>query len=233
MKKEKKIRQEFFTNASHELKTPITSIRGYAELLNTGMVKDTVQQRDFLNRIMKETDHMTDLINNILMISRFETNETEVVKAEVKFVSLVEDVVYELMPVAKQYQVTLQWSCEPVSMQASEQQIREMFTNLINNAIKYNVPGGTVFVSVKICVNGILIKVEDTGIGIKEEDKTRIFERFYRVDKGRSKRISGSGLGLAIVKYIVEYYGGTIRVESEVQKGSTFEVYLPLVTDIA
>ena len=227
LKKEKKIRQEFFTNASHELKTPITSIRGYAELLNVGMVQDAMQQRDFLNRIMKETDHMTGLINNILQISSLEAKETEIVKAEVKFASLVEDVVHELMPVAKQYQVTLQWSCEPVSMWASEQQIRELFTNLINNGIKYNVPGGTVFVSVKTCENGIRIKVEDTGIGIKEEDRVRIFERFYRVDKGRSKRVSGTGLGLAIVKHIVEYYGGTIQVESEWEKGSTFQIYLP------
>lgn len=227
--REKKIRQEFFSNTSHELKTPITSIRGYAELLNAGMVQDSVQQRDFLQRIMNETDHMTRLINEILLISRLESKEIEVVKAKVCLFPLVEDVVHELLPFAGQHDVTLQWSCEPVELFASEQQIRELFTNLINNGIKYNVPGGSVFVSVKAWENGTLIRVEDTGIGIKEEDKTRIFERFYRADKGRCNRRSGSGLGLAIVKHIVEYYGGTIQVESELGKGSKFEVYLPRV----
>ena len=229
--REKKIRQEFFSNASHELKTPITSIRGYAELLNAGMVQDSVQQIDFLQRIMNETDHMTRLINEILMIARLDSNEIEVVKAKVCLLPLVEDVVHELLPIAGQFDVTLQWNCAPVELFASEQQIRELLTNLINNGIKYNVPGGSVFVSVKEWENGILIQVQDTGIGIKEEDKTRIFERFYRVDKGRCKRRSGSGLGLAIVKYIVEYYGGTIQVESEWGKGSIFEVYLGYCSD--
>lgn len=227
--REKKIRQEFFSSASHELKTPITSIRGYAELLHVGMVQDHAQQRDFLQRIMNETDHMTRLINEILMISRLESNEIEVVKAKVCLLPLVEDVVHELLPFAGKHDVTLQWDCEPVELFASEQQIRELFTNLINNGIKYNVSGGNVFVLVKTWKDGILIRVKDTGIGIKEEDKTRIFERFYRVDKGRCNRRSGSGLGLAIVKHIVEYYGGTIQVESEWGKGSTFEVYLPRI----
>lgn len=224
---EKKIRQEFFSNASHELKTPITSIRGYAELLNAGMVQDSMQQRDFLKRIMNETDHMTRLINEILMISRLESNEIEVVKAKVCFLPLVEDIMHELLPVAKKQDVTLKWSCEPVELFASEQQIRELFLNLIQNGIKYNVQGGSVVVSVGKWKDGILIRVEDTGIGIKEEDKLRIFERFYRGDKGRCNGKTGSGLGLAIVKYIVEYYNGTIQVESEWGKGSTFEVYLP------
>ena len=225
--REKKIRQEFFSNASHELKTPITSIRGYAELLHVGMVQDNIQRRDFLNRIMNETDHMTRLINEILMLSRMESNEIEVVKAKVCFLPLVEDIAHELLPLARQHEVALQWNCEPVELFASEQQIRELFTNLINNGIKYNVPNGSVFVSVKAWEDGILIQIEDTGIGIRDEDKNYIFERFYRADKGRSKRISGSGLGLAIVKHIVEYYGGTIRVESEWGKGSMFEIYLP------
>ena len=195
--------------------------------MNAGLVQDSVQKQDFLERIMRETDHMTRLINDILMISRLEAKETELVKTPVCFSSLVEEVVSELMPVAKKYQVTLHWECEQVSMPASERQLRELFTNLINNGIKYNVPGGQVVVWVGAKGKGIVIRVHDTGIGISEEDQTRIFERFYRVDKGRSKRVSGTGLGLSIVKHIVEYYDGTIRVESKLQKGSQFEIYLP------
>ena len=227
---EKMVRTEFFSNASHELKTPLTSVRGYMELLENNMVTDEKMKRDFMSRIKKETDNMTELINDILMISRLETNEAEVTLTEVRLAPLVKEVCYSLEPMAKEYQVDIQLNCRPLSIHANTQQLRELFSNLITNAIKYNKPQGSVKVTVNSEPNEIIIMVEDTGVGIPEDAKQRIFERFYRVDKGRSKKVGGTGLGLSIVKHIVNYYQGSIEVESKLMQGTKFTVRLPRET---
>ena len=224
---EKMIRQEFFSNASHELKTPITSISGYVELLENDMVTDEKLKKDFLSRIKKETTNMTNLINDILMISRLETKEVTVSMHDVRICPLLSDVCSTLTPLATECQVTLETNCKPLTIYANEGQIRELLNNLINNAIKYNKPGGKVFVTITSEGNDFIIIVEDTGVGIPEEAQARIFERFYRVDRGRSKKMGGTGLGLSIVKHVVNYYNGSIQLESQVMKGTKFTIRLP------
>ena len=226
---EKMVRQEFFSNASHELKTPITSVRGYVELLENGMVTDEKMKKDFLSRIKKETQNMTNLINDILMISRLETKEAEVALSEVRICPLVREVCSSLEPIAAECKVTVEMNCRPLVMTANTAQLRELFNNLISNAIKYNKPGGKVFVTVTKEVNELIIIVEDTGVGIPEDAKQRVFERFYRVDKGRSKKMGGTGLGLSIVKHVVNYYNGSIELESKMCEGTKFVVRLPMI----
>lgn len=227
LEKEKKIRQEFFSNASHELKTPITSVRGYAELLDQGFVQDEATRKDFYARILRETDNMTNLINDILMISRLETKEAEVTFSTVRMAPLLTEVFESLEPIAAEYQVMLHKECRPVSVEASAKQLRELIMNLVSNGIKYNHPGGNVWVTVWTENTCLFIRVKDDGCGISREDQSRVFERFYRVDKGRSKKMGGTGLGLSIVKHIAEYYGGSIELVSQLGKGSTFTVAIP------
>ena len=225
---EKKVRQEFFSNASHELKTPITAIRGYAELLDNGFVEDEETKKKFIRRILKSTENMTQLIEDILMISRLETKDAEVSFSMVRLNPLVEDVFDAVEPIAAEYGVTLHRECEPVAIEASVKQMRELLMNLIVNGIKYNHPGGNVWVKIASSGHNAVIRVKDDGMGISEADQQRVFERFYRVDKGRSKKMGGTGLGLSIVKHIVEFNEGYMRLKSQVGKGSEFIISLPL-----
>ena len=227
LEKEKRIRQEFFSNASHELKTPITSIKGYAELLDQGFVKDEATKKDFIARILKETDNMTNLINDILMISRLEAKEAEVTYSMVRIAPLLTEIFESAEPIAAEYQVTLHKECEPLTIEASAKQLRELIMNLVSNGIKYNHPGGNVWVEISSEGPDMCIRVRDDGCGISKEEQERVFERFYRVDKGRSKKMGGTGLGLSIVKHIVEFYGGHIELTSTPGKGSCFTVTIP------
>ena len=228
IEKEKQIRQEFFSNASHELKTPITSIQGYAELLESGMIVDEEMKADFARRIKKEAENMTGLINDILMISRLEAKDAEVVFSQVRISVLLDDILDSLKPLAAQSQVFIHSDCQPISIEANPQQMKELLNNLITNAVKYNRPGGQVWIQIREKGDAMLIRVRDNGMGIPEDSLDRIFERFYRVDKGRSRKQGGTGLGLSIVKHIVSFYQGIIRVSSELDKGSEFVVELPL-----
>ncbi len=228
IEKEKQIRQEFFSNASHELKTPITSIQGYAELLESGMIQDEAMKQDFAGRIKKEAVNMTGLINDILMISRLEAKDAEVVKTDVRISVLLEDIIESLKPAAAVSQVFIHVDCQPLCLRANVQQMKELLSNLISNAVKYNHPGGQVWVNIREQDGNMMIRVKDNGMGIPSESLDRIFERFYRVDKGRSRKQGGTGLGLSIVKHIVNFYHGTIRVTSELEKGSEFVVSIPM-----
>lgn len=228
---EKKIRQEFFSNASHELKTPITAIRGYAELLDNGFVQDEETRKNFIHRILKTTNNMTTLINDILMISRLEAKEAEVTFSMVRINPLLEEIFEAVEPIAAEYQVTLWRECEPLTVEASTKQLRELLMNLISNGIKYNHPGGNVWVNIRSINGRLTIEVKDDGTGISQQDQGRIFERFYRVDKGRSKKMGGTGLGLSIVKHIVEFYEGDIQLKSESGKGSCFIIRIPMERD--
>lgn len=225
---EKKVRQEFFSNASHELKTPITAIRGYAELLDNGFVADEETKGKFIKRILKSTDSMTQLIEDILMISRLETKDAEVTFSVVSLKPLIQEIFDSVEPIASKYQVALHMEGETVALEASAKQMRELLMNLIVNGIKYNHPGGNVWVKIASGGHNVVIKVKDDGMGIREEDQSRIFERFYRVDKGRSKKMGGTGLGLSIVKHIVEFNDGYLRLKSKVNVGSEFIISLPL-----
>lgn len=225
---EKQIRQEFFSNASHELKTPITSVQGYAELLESGIIQGEEQKLDFIRRIKKEAVNMNHLINDILMISRLEAKEAEVLKSDVRLSILVDDIVESLKPLAASHEVIIHMDCKPLCIHANGQQMKELFGNLISNAVKYNRPGGQVWVTVTEVDCNVIIRVKDNGMGIPKESLGRIFERFYRVDKGRSKKQGGTGLGLSIVKHIVNFYHGTITVRSELDVGTEFVVKIPI-----
>ena len=228
MERDRKIRQEFFSNASHELKTPITSVRGYAELLCQDFAKDEAMRKDFLNRIIKETDHMTGLIDDILMISRLESKDAEVTLSRVQMDQVLNEVLDSLAPQAASCEVEIFGKCEGVCLQASLKQMRELLLNLMSNGIKYNHPGGHVWTRIWQEKDAVYIEVKDDGVGIDSEDQKRIFERFFRVDKGRSRKMGGTGLGLSIVKHISAYYGGKVSLVSAVGEGSTFLVEIPM-----
>ena len=227
LEKEKTIRQEFFSNASHELKTPLTAIRGYAELLQSGMASDTQMQKEFLGRIHSEVEEMTNLINDILMISRLETKELMPTKEMLCVKSVAEEVKKTLKPLADENNVSLEIHCCDEFVYMDRSHLQGILSNLMGNAVKYNRPGGFVQTDITMNSTSLSIRVEDSGIGIAKEDQKRIFERFYRVDKGRSKRVAGTGLGLSIVKHVTEFYGGCVSVENQSGVGSTFLVQLP------
>lgn len=225
---QKLIRQEFFTNVSHELKTPITSIKGYIELLENGMATNENMKMEFMARIKKEAQNMTGLINDILMISHLETKEAEVIITEVRICPLINEIIASFKPLAAENDISIEMSCKPIVLSANQGQMRELFNNLITNAIKYNKPNGKVKVIVTVEGNEAIFIVEDTGVGIPEESRQRVFERFYRVDKGRSKKMGGTGLGLSIVKHIVNYYNGSIELDSKVGSGTKITVRIPM-----
>lgn len=228
IEKEKQIRQEFFSNASHELKTPITSIRGYVELLDSGMAQDPDTARDFLGRIKKEAMRMTNLVDDILMISRLESRGAKADIVTIRTVELLEDSLSSIAAQAASRGIAVHKECENFTIRADLRQMQELFNNLLTNAVKYNNEGGEIWVQVKHWGADMILTVRDTGVGIPAESQSRIFERFYRVDKGRSRKQGGTGLGLSIVKHIVNFYHGSVKVESEVGKGSTFTVKLQI-----
>ena len=231
LEREKQIRQEFFTNASHELKTPLTSIRGYSELLRQHAITDPDQIDHCLDCVLKESDHMTKLINDILTISKLEAKDYVVQKSHIKLKDLLENVLNSLSVQAKAMNLDIDASCENVTVYANLDHIQGILYNLISNAIKYNKPNGKVIIIIKERLDNILIKVMDTGIGISKEDQEKVFQRFYRVDKQRSKIVAGTGIGLAIVKHIVQFYNGSISLKSKENEGTSIEISLPIMVN--
>lgn len=231
LEREKQIRQEFFTNASHELKTPLTSIRGYSELLRQHAITDPDQIDHCLDCVLKESDHMTKLINDILTISKLEAKDYVVQKSHIKLKDLLENVLNSLNVQAKAMNLDIDASCENVTVYANLDHIQGILYNLISNAIKYNKPNGKIIIIIKERLDNILIKVMDTGIGISKEDQEKVFQRFYRVDKQRSKIVAGTGIGLAIVKHIVQFYNGSISLKSKENEGTSIEISLPIMVN--
>lgn len=226
-KRAEKMRSEFFSNVSHELKTPMTSIKGYSDLLAQGYIQDENQKNVMLNKIQDEVNSMSTLINDILMLSRIENMDIKVEMMPLKIKGIVEEVLESYQAEMMRHHIQVRYDFEDVTYIGNHQQIYTLFNNLIGNAIKYNKDGGEVFVNVVEEGNAIRLTVKDTGIGIPLADQGRVFERFYRVDKGRSKQRGGTGLGLAIVKHIVFNYKGTIQLESELDQGTQIDVILP------
>lgn len=231
LEREKQIRQDFFTNASHELKTPLTSIRGYSELLRQHAITDPDQIDHCLDCVLKESDHMTKLINDILTISKLEAKDYVVQKSHIKLKDLLENVLNSLSVQAKAMNLDIDASCENVTVYANLDHIQGILYNLISNAIKYNKPNGKIIIIIKERLDNILIKVMDTGIGISKEDQEKVFQRFYRVDKQRSKIVAGTGIGLAIVKHIVQFYNGSISLKSKENEGTSIEISLPIMVN--
>ena len=222
------LRREFTANVSHELKTPLTSIKGFTDMLASGMVASPEDQKRFITMIGVEVDRLIDLINDILKLSELESVAIDQCEERSDANAVAKSAVELLSTSAKQAEVRLTLNGEEAVVAVPEGRLKELMLNLISNGIKYTEPGGSVTVQVRTQDGRAVLTVADTGIGIPEEAQSRVFERFYRVDKGRARKNGGTGLGLAIVKHIVQLYGGTVRLESEVGKGSTFTVTLPL-----
>lgn len=222
----KNVRSEFAANVSHELKTPLTSIKGFIDMLSSGMVKDPEDQKRFITMIGVEADRLIELINDVLKISELESVVMPQPGDHAAVREVAEETRQSLLPTAQKAGVSIALLGDDAVVAIAPGRLREMLTNLMENSIKYNVPGGSLEVRVKQEGARVSIAVVDTGIGIPQECRDRVFERFYRVDRGRTRKTGGTGLGLAIVKHIVLLYGGTIRLESELGKGTTITVVL-------
>ncbi|MDY3995049.1 MAG: ATP-binding protein [Candidatus Onthovivens sp.] len=217
-----KVRQEFTSNVSHELKTPLHVISGYAELIKEGIVKDS-DVKEFGEKIYSEASRMSKLVEDIMKISKLESDKT-FEKTELKLKNIVVAIVDSLMIEADKKNVKFKLSLNDCSISGNYDSIYSLIFNLVDNAIKYNKTNGKITIKLQEVSNNVILSVKDTGIGIPKEDLDRIFERFYRVDKSRSKDSGGTGLGLAIVKHSLIVNNATIKVESELKKGSTFIV---------
>jgi len=228
--KMEQMRSEFVANASHELKTPITSISGFAELLASGMIKDEAQFNDYLHRIVDESTRITALLEDILKLASLENTVALLKREPVDLFACAQQAAKSLMPQAETGKVFVDVFGEKTVITADPSDMRHLISNLIENAIKYNKEGGSVKVNVAAAGETAHISVADTGIGIPEKDVPRIFERFYRVDKGRSRSIGGTGLGLSIVKHIVVLYSGDIQVKSKVGEGTEITVSFPMLS---
>ena len=232
-----RVRTDFAANVSHELKTPLTSIRGWAETLQTGVSNsDSMEPRmaamveKAVRIILSEADRLTRLINDILSISKLESGDDEVSIERLRLDKMAFDVADMLSIHAgeKEVSINCHMNNEPVYIMGNSDRVEQILVNLTENAIKYNRPGGSVTVQVFSNGEEANIAISDTGIGIAEENLPRLFERFYRVDKGRSRQMGGTGLGLAIVKHIVRSMNGEIEVHSKLGEGTEFLITLPL-----
>ncbi|MBP2002524.1 two-component system phosphate regulon sensor histidine kinase PhoR [Paenibacillus shirakamiensis] len=231
------MRSEFVANVSHELKTPIAAVKGFAETLLSGGVKDEDVARSFLQIIYDEGDRLNRLIGDILELSKIESRRVPLEYEPVHVRSLLASIFEVLASSAKSHSIVLMMEVpDELYMEADEDRLRQIFMNLLSNAISYTLEGGRVKVSVETVGEGedenIRFLISDTGIGIPKKDLPRIFERFYRVDKARSRSSGGTGLGLSIVKHLVELHHGTVRVESKTGQGTTFILDLPLLHEL-
>ena len=222
-----KMRQEFFSNVSHELKTPMTSIRGYSELLETGVINDEQASKKALDKIHTEVDNMSNLINDILMISRLENKDVDVIKHPVHIEPLVNEIIDTMQVEIDKRNLTVYKDINDIIYLSNHQHMHQLLSNLITNAIKYNKKDGSITIKAYESEHNIVIEVSDTGRGISKIDQGRVFERFFRCDEGRDKETGGTGLGLAIVKHIVHYYQGNIVLTSKLDEGTTFKIILP------
>lgn len=218
------IRKEFVANVSHELKTPLTSISGFIETLQAGAAEDPEIRTKFIDIIAIETSRLKRLIEDLLVLSEIE-NKKDAEERVFDVRNAVESTVLALEPLAEDKHIDIVTKIdEGISITGSVDRFRQMLVNLIENAIKYSDEGSHVWVSAEDDGQHVTVSVKDEGIGIAPEHHDRLFERFYRVDKSRSKKVGGTGLGLSIVKHIAVLFGAKLKVESEVGKGSTFFV---------
>jgi two-component system phosphate regulon sensor histidine kinase PhoR len=217
------IRQEFSANVSHELKTPLTSISGYAQLIENEMAKKHEIQR-FAGEIHRNADRLLTLINDIIRLSELDEGVSETEYADIDLFEIAQTCVKNLKTASSEPNVKIKLRGTQQTIYGNRIMIEELVYNLCENAIKYNVKNGEVYVTVNKKNGAVFLSVKDTGIGIPQKHQERIFERFYRVDKSRSKLLGGTGLGLAIVKHIVIQHGAGIELKSEEGKGSEFIV---------
>ncbi|OGR79245.1 MAG: hypothetical protein A3I11_08160 [Elusimicrobia bacterium RIFCSPLOWO2_02_FULL_39_32] len=224
------VRRDFVANVSHELRTPLTSIQGFAETLLQGALFDKEHNQEFVEIIHSQVKRLTHLVNNLLDLTSIESGKRQMQLHPVSVDELLEELKSTLIPLTQGNRIEFQFHCDPnlPPILGSREELKQLFLNLLENAIKFNKEGGRVIVDTKLLDDkNLTISIKDTGIGIPENEVPRIFERFYRVDRARSREFGGTGLGLSIVKHIVEAHHGEIKVESKLNEGSTFSVILP------
>jgi len=227
------IRRDFLANASHELRTPLTTIRGYAETLQAGATDDP-SLASALQAIERNAQRLSALIDDLLSVSRLESGRKTMQPSEVDIRHLVQLLAEDTAPRLRDAQITLQLELADDAVAWADQgAVEQVLGNLIDNAAKYTEAGGQITVTVAPKGRNITVRVSDTGIGIPAEDRSRIFERFFRVDRARARALGGTGLGLSIVKHLLQAIGGDITVESELGKGSTFEFRLPAANNLS
>lgn len=229
LKRLERMRSDFIANVSHELRTPLTSIIGFLEALLDGVQQDAAKREEFLRIIKTHADRLSALIQDLLQLSQIESGDYRWRRDLVDVVGLARRSVSLVHPLAQRRQIVVRCTseAETLSVVGDEEKLTQVLVNLLDNAVKYTEPGGTVDVTVESSDARAMIRIRDTGIGIPPTDRDRIFERFYRVDRARSRESGGTGLGLSIVKHIVEAHGGTVSVESRLGHGSVFTVILP------
>jgi len=229
LKELERVRQDFVANVSHELRTPLTTIKGYTETLLDGAMREEVAPQ-FLQVIQKHADRLAKIVEDLLTLSQIESKEFQVRIEKINLFEFVGDVFDLIKEAADKKKISISSHVDPSSLtvRADRGHLEQILINLLDNAIKYTHEGGKIKVSVVERDQGeIEFSIKDNGIGIPKEDLPRIFERFYRVDKGRSQELGGTGLGLSIVKHIVQAHGGRVWAESQFEQGSTFYFTLP------
>ena len=223
------MRREFVANVSHELKTPITTIKAYTETLNSGMVDDADTVREFLNIIEKEADRMTALVSDLLELSHIDFKKAQITITEIETLPLIEECLEHLKMFyeSKQQHVVWEEKTNPIVL-ADKNKMSQVLVNVLSNASKYTPEHGTITIRIKSGFDHAYISIKDNGIGIPRDEVERVFERFYRVDKGRAREMGGTGLGLAIARDTMRAMGGDIFAESELEKGSEFTIKIPI-----
>ncbi len=228
IKRLERMRKDFVANVSHELRTPLAAIKGYLETLADGGLENPTEAQEFLTILQKHTDRMANIVRDLLQLSRIESGLDPIRPVPIDLREAVDRNLLLLKPLAEKREQTLAVSVPPgLSLQADPEKLNQVLINLVDNAIKYTPERGTIAVTASEGADRVVIEVRDSGIGIPKEDLGRIFERFYRVDRTRSRELGGTGLGLSIVKHIVEAHGGKITAESEIGKGSRFFLFFP------
>jgi two-component system phosphate regulon sensor histidine kinase PhoR len=221
------LRREFVANVSHELRTPLSLIQGYVDTLKDGAVKDEAKAAEFLETIDRHAKRLGAIVDDLLQISKLESSDPWFQRRTVEVGSLLDRIEENFRPLAAKRSQTLAVQYGPERIDADPDLLERAVGNLVDNAIKYTPEGGKIEVRAGMENGSLVIAVRDTGIGIPESDLPRVFERFYRVDKSRSRELGGTGLGLAIVKHIAQLHGGAVTVESQVGRGSTFTLRIP------
>ena len=229
MRRLEKARQDFVANVSHELRTPLTSIHGFLENLKEGAFEDREQSLKFLHIIQEDVDRLSRLIENLLDLSRLDAKNEGLRWEALDLGEEMESALAVLKDAIRQRRLTVKGVeiLKSLKVLAERDRLRQVFVNLLDNAVKFNREGGEIHLEARRLGNEVRISIRDTGIGIPKEGIPHVFERFYRVDKARSREVGGTGLGLAIVKHIIEAHRGTVSCQSELGKGSEFSLTLP------
>ena len=230
LKAQEKFRKEFLSNISHEFKTPLFAIQGYIETLQDGMIDDNPEMAvNFLNKASRNLDRLSYLIHDLDEIAKLESGEISIVKEKFDLLALIKETIDDLEYKAKENNIMLVFNPKgnnPIQVKADRKKIQQVLINLIDNSIKYGSKGGKTNIKVHLLIDQVLIEITDNGQGIEEKNLPRVFERFFRTDKSRSRDIGGSGLGLAIVKHIIEAHQQNVHVRSTEGIGTTFSFTL-------